>query len=543
MRNWAFISVTISALQLFSLALHSQNASSVLKVEDALLNIEEHYQIRFSYSKDIVPCDDLVALAFDKRPLLDVLEDLGSQTGIIYRQRGSRVVLNHDPARKELKIASAVLMSEVEVMDSSEFTQVARSPNLLLTSTEPGSEPEVRDSIGNLTALERRQENLPESHHERRYEAKTLAIQHQEKRQWLQVSLLPARSLVDRKVSKVNHFSLNIIAGHTGGVQGLEIGGFANTVKRDVQGVQLAGFGNFIGGNVEGIQLSGFSNFNQGIMRGLQIGGFSNINVQADAVQVAGAFNLNRRISRGYQVAGFFNAGRNITGGQLAGFLNVSMGSAYFQGSGFCNVAENVDVQIAGLVNVAKRVDVLQIGLINVADTVGGFSFGLLNLIKKGYNKIEISFGDALYGNLAVKLGTRYFYNIFQVGSNFQRNNQGNGLIWGYGYGFGFFQNISKDLKFNPEVLVSNIQEKSIIKPELNLLSQVKLLFHFTENSRIEMFAGPTFNFMLSNISEENGVLIGSNISRYSLFERNYFSLINPVNAKMWIGFNAGIRI
>ncbi|MBK8505610.1 MAG: hypothetical protein IPL46_27470 [Saprospiraceae bacterium] len=219
------------------------------------------------------------------------------------------------------------------------------------------------------------------------------------------------------------------------------------------------------------------------------------------------------------------------------------MGSAYFQGSGFCNVAENVDVQIAGLVNVAKKVDFLQIGLINVADTVAGISFGLLNLIKKGYNKIEISIGDALYGNLAVKLGTRYFYNIFQVGSNFQRNSRGNGLIWGYGYGFGFFQNISKGLKFNPELLVSNIQEKSIIKPDLNLLSQVKLLFHFTEKSRFEIFAGPTFNFMVSNITQENGVLTGSNISRYSLYERNYFDLINPINAKFWIGFNAGIRI
>ena len=91
--------------------------------------------------------------------------------------------------------------------------------------------------------------------------------------------------------------------------------------------------------------------------------------------------------------------------------------------------AEDVDVQVAGLVNVAKNVDVLQLGLINVADSVSGVSFGLLNLIKKGYNKIEISTGDALYGNLAVKLGTRNFYNIFQVGTNFKKNVLGNGII------------------------------------------------------------------------------------------------------------------
>ncbi|MBK8505609.1 MAG: hypothetical protein IPL46_27465 [Saprospiraceae bacterium] len=277
----------------------------MVKVEDALLNIEEHYQIRFSYSKDIVPHDELVALAFDRKTLLDVLEDLGSQTGIIYRQRGSRVVLNYDPVRKEAVIAKAVLINELEMIDSKEFPQTAQAIDSRPKLTEPESQ-EVRDSIGNLSVLDRRQENPPVSHHERRYEAKALTIIREEERQWLQISLLPARSLVDRKVSKVNHFSLNIIAGHTGGVEGLELGGFVNTVKKDVQGVQLAGFANFIGGNVEGIQLSGFTNFNKGIMRGLQIGGFSNINVQADAVQLAGAFNLNRRISRGYQVAGFF---------------------------------------------------------------------------------------------------------------------------------------------------------------------------------------------------------------------------------------------
>lgn len=524
-----------------STGLYAQTDSNRLKVEDALLTIEDHYQVRFSYSKNIVPSEDLVALGFDRKTLIEVLEDLGSQTGIIYRQRGTRVVLNYDPLRKADSERNQVLTvrgsddTVVPDIDSSQAESIVIEDEVAGVGT--------RTQVDSVSKINRQDQTRLISHSQRKYEAIGLTFNRDEKIQWAQVSFVPARSLFDRKGGKINHFSFNILAGYTGGLQGIEIGGFANAVKRDVKGFQLAGFANYIGGNVEGIQVAGFSNYDQGIMRGLQIAGMANVNVQTDGVQIAGGFNLNRRISRSYQLAGLFNAGRNVTGGQVAGFFNLSLGSVYFQTSGFCNVAENADVQIAGLINVAKKVNVLQLGLINIADTVSGFSFGLLNLIKRGYNKVEISMGDAIYGNLAVKLGTRHFYNIFQVGTNFKRNIPQTGLIWTYGYGFGFFQNISKGLKLNPEILVSNVQESHIIKPELNLLNQFKVLFHFGERNKPEIFAGPTFNLMISKITLENGLLVGSGISSVTLFERNFLNLINPVNTKFWIGFNAGIRI
>jgi hypothetical protein len=511
---------------------------SRFKVEEALLNIEDHYQVRFSYSKDIVPYEEEVVLAFDRKSLVEVLEDLGAQTGIIYRQRGARVVLNYDPQRKER------LDQNTGIEPPTEHPETGADPPV--ESPESSAEyalqiePGERNRIDSLSRLQADDPRALVSYTQRRYEAKGLTLNEGEV-QWAQVSMVPTG--LDRKTAKINHFSFNVLAGYTGGLRGFELGGIVNAAKRDVKGLQLSGFGNYTGGNTEGVQVAGFGNFNQGIMRGLQIGGFSNINVQADAVQIAGAFNLNRRISRGYQVAGLFNAGRNVTGGQIAGFFNLSLGSVYFQTSGFCNVAENTDIQIAGLVNVAKQVDVLQLGLINIADSVGGVSFGLLNLIKKGYNKIELSAGDALYGNLAFKLGTRRFYNIFQVGSNFKRNIQGTGLIWSYGYGFGFFQNMTRDVRFNPEILVSNVQEKRIIKPDLNLLAQVKFLFHFAEGNPFEVFAGPSLNLMISRLTLENGILVGSGIPHLTLYERDFLNLAEPFNTKWWIGFNAGIRI
>lgn len=536
MKTWKIILV----LLIIGRSVYSQTSNT--KVEEVLYDIEEQYQVRFSYSKDIVPYDEMVAVVLERKSLVEVLEELGAQTGIIYRKRGSRVVLNYDPDRKK----SIDVDQSVQVSESFDEYQEQKLDSLAKPGVYPFNEEVAfvpRDTISKMSRLEQERQNTPLTYEQKYYEAEGLTLDVEEEVQFMQVSFLPARSLLNKKGGKINHFSFNILAGYTGGLQGVELGGIANAVKRDVQGVQLAGVTNYIGGNMEGIQLAGITNYNQGIMRGIQVGGVANVNVQSDAFQIAGVFNLNRRISRGYQVAGFFNAGRNITGGQLASFFNLSLGNVYFQGSGFCNVAENVDVQMSGLVNVAKTVDILQIGLINVADSVGGISFGLLNLIKKGYNKIELSVGDALYGNLAIKLGTRNFYNIFQVGSNFKRNILQNGITWAYGYGFGFFQKITDGLKFNPEVLVSNVQEKRIIRPDLNLLNQVKFLFHFSENRQIEVFAGPTINFMISKITAEDGTLIGSNISRFPLIERNLVNLIEPVNTKFWIGFNAGIRI
>src|SRR5690606_13051530 len=91
--------ITVILLFFYVNGLLSQD--SRFKVEEALVNIEDHYQVRFSYSKDIVPYEEEVVLAFDRKSLVEVLEDLGAQTGIIYRQRGTRVVLNYDPQRKE----------------------------------------------------------------------------------------------------------------------------------------------------------------------------------------------------------------------------------------------------------------------------------------------------------------------------------------------------------------------------------------------------------------------------------------------------------
>ena len=74
-----------------------------------------------------------------------------------------------------------------------------------------------------------------------------------------------------------NLISLNLIAGYSGGLKGVEFGGFANALKGDMNGIQIAGFCNNTFGVANGIEMAGFWNLNKGIVNGLMLSGFANV--------------------------------------------------------------------------------------------------------------------------------------------------------------------------------------------------------------------------------------------------------------------------
>ena len=90
----------------------------------------------------------------------------------------------------------------------------------------------------------------------------------------IQVSFLPGIGTNGTESGNFkNNLSLNIIAGYNGGVEGLELGLFSNTIKNDVQGIQIAGFSNQVLGKTEGIQAAGFSNFSKSNSNSVQLAG------------------------------------------------------------------------------------------------------------------------------------------------------------------------------------------------------------------------------------------------------------------------------
>jgi len=167
----------------------------------------------------------------------------------------------------------------------------------------------------------------------------------------------------------IKRVSINILAGASAGIEGLEVGGLANIVTGGVRGVQVAGIANVVSDDVRAVQIAGISNVVAG---------------DASQVQVAGIANFVGGDARGVQVAGIFNGAASIDGLQI------------------------------GVVNAARRVRGLQIGVVNLSEK-SDTAIGLVNLARDGRQALEVWASDFASVNAGVKLGTRRTYSILTV--------------------------------------------------------------------------------------------------------------------------------
>jgi len=240
-----------------------------------------------------------------------------------------------------------------------------------------------------------------------------------------------------------NKYSLNLLAGYNGGVQGLEIGGMVNLVRKNMNGVQIAGFGNAVGGECHGVQIAGFFNHNLGAMNGTQISGF---------------YNYNSSKTKGLQIAGFTNYAKELEGVQIAGFLNR-----------------------------AKTLKGFQLGIINIADTLNGASFGLFNYVRTGLHQFEIGYNYAGDLQLAFRSGTDAFYTHFNIfaAPAIETSNP-----WvGFGYGIGHNFKISKAFLINLEVQSQQITKKMRID-YLSMINHLKLNLEVRPKKGIAIYGG-----------------------------------------------------
>ncbi len=226
-----------------------------------------------------------------------------------------------------------------------------------------------------------------------------------------QVSFVPYLG-TNRKLSGSvdNTFSFNVLAGYSGGINGTEIGGLVNIVRRDVYGAQIGGFANIVGGNTNPFQLAGFFNLNSGSVTGTQIGGMSNVVLDTlTGVQLAGFNNTLHGYMNGIQISGFNNVTtQNVDGIQLTGFVNVAIKDVKLgQLAGFANYCNNVDGgQAAGFANFAMG-DVnwgQMSGFANYGKSVKGFQVaGFANVSQN-----EVSGGQIAGGINYGKTGGKY---------------------------------------------------------------------------------------------------------------------------------------
>lgn len=563
MKDTALI-VNIFLLVFMTTALQAQTLQkrvtlqySSKKLEAVLDDISNNYDVNFSYSSHFIPINQKVNVNVKDEPLSAALDDISEQTGLVYAQIGSQIVLKMgnnfkqegitqiNTLPKKIKQTSPIYPLTSQEQYIADLMKKERGQSVSIIEKTKIEQLGGGDSVYEANIADYKFEPLeikpePESDH-----------------RLAQVSILPfVGTNALRSAEMTNNLSLNILWGTNGGVDGLEIGGFVNTVKKDMKGVQVAGLGNTVGGNIVGTQVAGLFNTGSGHMQGLQAAGLFNVAGKAEAVQTAGLFNVTTGDFIGIQTAGLFNISTGKADGmQTSGLFNIANGKTKTQFSSLFNIAKDVDIaQISALINIGKNVRGLQLALINVADSTSGVPISLLTIIRKGYNRVEFAGSESLYSNLALKLGARSFYNIFQFGARWDDKaatldpnggepvSQKADITWALGYGIGTTVGFGKHVLMNLELVSMHVNERERWTKELNSLNQFRLTIDVRTGKRTSIFAGPVSNVMISRL--KNGDVIGSSIMPYTHYDETSTTADGVVtNVKMWLGFTAGIRL
>ncbi len=484
-----------------------------------LSEVSRRYAIPFSYSSSFIPVDKIIRINERKVPLKYGLNKLFEPTKIVYAVIGNHIVLKIDESKEVIPIFEEPIQRQHEI-ESEELAPLKkyRYPILVWEHKIPTSVLEQMKSIPPPPEL-----TVPEK------------VEEFGEKEIMQVTLIPPLSTNKEKAEKVtNTFSFNILWGRNGGLDGIEIGGFVNTILNDMSGFQLAGIGNQVDGNAQGIQMAFIYNYNKNHTKGVQLAGLWNVANTANVIQFTGLTNVIQESFQGVQAAIIGNYTRKRAEGiQAAGLFNYSKGYAKTQVSIGVNMASEVDFAQIGLVNAANYVKGKQIGLFNFADKIDGTPIGLLSIAQNGYNKIELGVSEALFVNAGVKLGVRKFYNIIQLGARFTKN------IWSLGYGIGTSILLKEKQHFHLEYILSQINEKEVWTKTPNLLNQFRFNYDWQVSQRMSFFIGPSWNVIASKIKNtETQEVIGSNLPDYTLLNITK----KNTNWKMWFGLNAGVR-
>lgn len=540
-------SFSILCILLLSMGVYSQNShldkrislhQQQLSLEEVIYNIGEAGNFQFSYNSSIIEGNKNVALNVEGQLVSQVLDDLLG-TGYDYKVVGNHVIILPDTKRNRIPkrdcpqnyvitgyimdSQSGVKIFEASIYEASNRLITATDQNGFYTLNLPCSDEDrylnfskvgyldtviiVRTDVeevmnislhplpADIAAMDKVKSAKYNMHHTPFVAAlvpnKSVVmannVQVVEERA-AQISFLPFLGS-NRFVSGMltNRFSLNVLAGYSGGVRGLELGGLMNMDRGDVSGVQIAGIGNIVGRQTDGLQVGGFFNVTAGRMNGWQMAGFTNIAIDT------------------------------IKGVQISGFANVLRGGMY--GS-----------QVSGFLNYATDLHGLQIAPFNYADTVSaGLPVGVFSFVRRGFHPIEVSTEEMFWANLSFKTGVNGFYNIFGAGYS------GDMAYAGYGIGSQFYikKKFSPGLEFHTRAIVG-INNEFQYK---GLQNKLQLNFTWKFHKHLSITTGPSLNGVIGTkgFPQSEELLMSSlPIKTYSLGESDI---------RYWFGWSFGVRL
>jgi hypothetical protein len=337
-----------------------------------------------------------------------------------------------------------------------------------------------------------------------------------------------------------NNFSLNLLAGYSNGLRGLEIGGLANIIHENMNGTQLSGIANIVNGNTNGLQIAGIVNYNFDILRGAQIGGIANItHDKTKGFQFGGIFNMNKGDMSGIQVSGIVNINTDhVYGMQLAGITNTCKETVTgAQVAGITNVCSNdvKGLQISGLLNKTKILSGVQVGLVNIADSVeAGLQLGLFNIVKNGYRAFELTSDETYAFDLYYKTGGKKLYSLINIGIDQQKV--------GGGYGIGLIQPLFTKLSVSIDGVSTAMLSTDAENVYQGQKSSARLAINYDFLKYFGITTGVSFNYF--EPYNDNKESAASERWAFQSDSSNILSqsVQNNQNAK-WIGWFIGIRL
>jgi hypothetical protein len=237
-----------------------------------------------------------------------------------------------------------------------------------------------------------------------------------------------------------NKFSINVLYGVNGGLDGFEAGGLFNYNR----------------GNVNGVQLAGAANINKEYTEGLML---------------AGCFNLVLNRARGVQFADINVATRDFTGLQ------------------------------AGVINYAGGLRGVQFGIFNVVgEDNGAIPIGLFSVVKGGYYELEIVTNEVINTNINYKMGVERFYTIYKLGSSWYKGNP----VYSFGLGFGTMFTLTERHRISLDLSASHIVYNDEWSSDDNCLAKMDLSYRFGLGDHVSLVAGPSLNCYVSEVRVED---------------------------------------
>jgi hypothetical protein len=294
-----------------------------------------------------------------------------------------------------------------------------------------------------------------------------------------------------------NVLSLNALVGVSAAEKGVSFAGLSNIIRKNASGTQFAGFSNHIGGKAQGAQFAGFIN-TYGGGKGAAVAGFANVSTENSGAQIAGFMNWTAKNVSAIQVGGFMNKAADVKGSQIAGFINV---------------AKKVKgVQLAGFINVADSSD---------------YPIGIINIVKNGEKSIALTTNQNLTTMATFRSGGKVLYGIIGAGYNFKNKDE----VYAFEAGLGahFFQ--SEHFRLNAELTsasLQNFKRGNYFKATFQLMPSLRI------GPNLEIFAGPSFNFISTN-SEE-----GKTLQKH--YVKTWDRKDNSLHA-LFLGYTGGLAI